>query len=205
MVTKELAIQIAQNTHKKAAADVRPGDTVRVHYKIVEGNKQRIQIFEGLVIGAKKSNTIQGSFTVRKVVDGVGVERTFPLHSPHVSKVERLKSGKVRQAKLTYVRKFALSPRRFRLKDKAIEGTIWQEVATEQQEIAQEESREEASLKAGQESPQVEQLEVAKPEESAENKADELPGQESGSDGRESSVEATPIEETPNSSDKSPN
>lgn len=115
---------------KDKVADVRPGETVKVHYKIREGGKERIQIFEGLVIGTKATKSFQGSFTVRKVVDGIGVERTFPLHSPWVTKVERVKSGKVRRAKLNYVREYAMS-RRFKLKDKGVEGTVWDEVASE--------------------------------------------------------------------------
>lgn len=115
-----------QATQMKAkVADVRPGETVKVHYKIREGGKERIQIFEGLVIGTKATKSFQGSFTVRKVVDGVGVERTFPFHSPWVTKVERVKSGKVRRAKLNFVREYAMS-RRFKLKDKGVAGAMWE-------------------------------------------------------------------------------
>ncbi len=117
---------------KEKVADVRPGETVKVHYKIREGGKERIQIFEGLVIGTKAIRSYQGSFTVRKVVDGVGVERTFPLHSPHLSKVERVKSGKVRRAKLNYIRGYALS-RRFKLKDKGLAGAMWEQEMPSQQ------------------------------------------------------------------------
>ena len=79
------------------------GDTVRVHNKIVEGNRERIQMFEGTVI-AKKNGGISETFTVRRVSYGVGVEKTFPLHSPRVDKVEVLRTGKVRRAKLYYLR-----------------------------------------------------------------------------------------------------
>ena len=115
-------------------ADVRVGETVRVHYKIREGNKERVQIFEGLVIATKSGKALQGSFTVRKVISGIGVERIFPLHSPWVVKIERLKSGKARQAKLNFVRKYALSSR-FKLKDKGVEGTIWEQVAKDKADI----------------------------------------------------------------------
>lgn len=115
---------------KGGSYDVRPGETVKVHYKIREGGKERIQIFEGLVIGTKATKSLQGSFTVRKVVDTIGVERTFPLHSPWVTKVERIKSGKVRRAKLNYVRNYALS-RRFKLKDTGVAGTVWDKPAPE--------------------------------------------------------------------------
>jgi len=81
----------------------RPGDTVRVHVKIKEGEKYRIQIFEGVVI-AKKNNGISSTFTVRKVSLGYGIERIFPLHSPIIDKLKVMKSGKVRRAKLYYLR-----------------------------------------------------------------------------------------------------
>ena len=81
----------------------RPGDTVRVHVKIKEGEKYRIQVFEGVVI-AQKNNGISSTFTVRKVSLGYGVERIFPVNSPNIDKVEVVKSGKVRRARLYYLR-----------------------------------------------------------------------------------------------------
>ena len=81
----------------------RPGDTVRVHVKIKEGDKYRIQVFEGVVI-AQKNNGISTTFTVRKVSFGYGIERIFPLHSPIIEKLEVMKSGKVRRARLYYLR-----------------------------------------------------------------------------------------------------
>lgn len=81
----------------------RSGDTVRVHVKIKEGDKYRIQVFEGVVI-ARKSNGISSTFTVRKVSFGYGIERIFPLHSPIIEKLEVVKSGKVRRARLYYLR-----------------------------------------------------------------------------------------------------
>ncbi|MDR0409449.1 MAG: 50S ribosomal protein L19 [Spirochaetaceae bacterium] len=81
----------------------RPGDTVKVHFKIVEGGKERIQIYEGLVIAIKNSR-IGRTFTVRKNSYGVGVERVFPIHSPRIAKIEVSRSGKVRRAKLYYIR-----------------------------------------------------------------------------------------------------
>lgn len=79
------------------------GDTVRVHFKIVEGTKERIQIFEGLVI-ARKNGGVRETFTVRKISFGVGVERTFPVHSPRIDKIEVTRKGDVRRAKLYYIR-----------------------------------------------------------------------------------------------------
>ena len=81
----------------------RPGDTVRVHVKIKEGDKFRIQVFEGVVIGIKH-NGVSSTFTVRKVSSGYGVERIFPVHSPIIDRLEVVKSGKVRRARLYYLR-----------------------------------------------------------------------------------------------------
>ncbi len=83
---------------------INPGDTVKVHQKIKEGDKERIQIFEGVVIAAKHGKGMSGTITVRKVVEQVGVERIFQIHSPSLEKIEVVKSGKVRRAKLYYLR-----------------------------------------------------------------------------------------------------
>lgn len=80
-----------------------PGDTVRVHVKVIEGGKERIQVFEGVVIGVKEG-TLRASFTVRKLSSGVGVERVFPTNSPRVAKIEVTRRGDVRRAKLYYLR-----------------------------------------------------------------------------------------------------
>ncbi len=80
-----------------------PGDTVAVHVKVVEGDKERIQVFQGVVI-TRKGQGMNTTFTVRKVSEGIGVERIFPLHSPNIAKIERLREGKVRRAKLYYLR-----------------------------------------------------------------------------------------------------
>ncbi len=81
----------------------RPGDTVRVHVKVVEGNRERIQMFEGVVIN-RKSSGVRETFTVRRVSYGIGVERTFPVHSPRLEKIEVVRRGIVRRAKLYYLR-----------------------------------------------------------------------------------------------------
>ncbi|ANB61147.1 large subunit ribosomal protein L19 [Anoxybacillus voinovskiensis] len=83
--------------------DFRPGDTVRVHVKVVEGNRERIQVFEGVVI-KRRGAGVSETFTVRKVSYGVGVERTFPVHTPKIAKLEVVRRGKVRRAKLYYLR-----------------------------------------------------------------------------------------------------
>lgn len=88
---------------KKEVPVIRIGDTVRVHNRIKEGTRERIQLFEGVVI-AKRGGGISETFTVRRVAYGVGVEKTFPLHSPNVEKVDVVRVGKVRRAKLYYIR-----------------------------------------------------------------------------------------------------
>jgi len=94
---------IAQDSIKKEPPKFSIGDTVRVHVRIQDGNKSRIQMFEGIVI-AKKHGGISETFTVRRISHGVGVERVFPIHSPTVDKVEIVREGKVRRAKLYYLR-----------------------------------------------------------------------------------------------------
>lgn len=94
---------IASQSVKAEKPVVEIGDTVKVHVKIKEGEKERIQLFEGTVI-AKKHGGVQETFTVRRISHGCGIERVFPIHSPNVEKVEIVRSGKVRRAKLYYLR-----------------------------------------------------------------------------------------------------
>ena len=89
---------------KKNVVPFKPGDTVKVHVKIVEGDKSRIQAFQGVCLG-RQNGGIRESFTVRKISNGVGVERVFPLHSPSVEAIEVVTRGQVRRAKLYYLRK----------------------------------------------------------------------------------------------------
>jgi len=97
-------IQAIEAAQMKAELDqFKVGDTVKVHFKIVEGKTERVQIYEGLVIAIKNSK-VGKTFTVRKISYGVGVERVFPLHSPRIVKVELVRPGKVRRAKLYYIR-----------------------------------------------------------------------------------------------------
>jgi large subunit ribosomal protein L19 len=95
--------------------DFRPGDTLKVHVRVVEGNKSRIQVFQGVVIRQQGSG-VRETFTVRKVSYGVGVERTFPLHTPVIEKIERVSRGDVRRAKLYYLRE--LRGKKARIKEK---------------------------------------------------------------------------------------
>ncbi|VVB55114.1 50S ribosomal protein L19 [uncultured archaeon] len=110
--------------------DLKPGDTIKVHQKIKEGDKERIQIFEGVVIAKKHGKGISATITVRKVVDGVGVERVFPIHSPSVEKFEVVRHGKVRRAKLYYLR--TAKGKKARLKKKEFAAAIADKPAEEQ-------------------------------------------------------------------------
>lgn len=92
------------NIEERKALDVRAGDTVKVHLKIQEKGKTRIQIFEGLVLAVKHGKESGGTFTVRKVMSGVGVEKIFPIYSPSIDKIEIVKRSKVRRSKLYYIR-----------------------------------------------------------------------------------------------------
>ena len=94
---------IEKENIKENVPEFNIGDTVKVYYKIIEGNKERIQVYEGTVI-ARRNGSVRESFTVRRVSFGVGVERTFPLYSPKIDKIEVVKRGKVRRAKLFYLR-----------------------------------------------------------------------------------------------------
>ncbi|MGA3150251.1 MAG: 50S ribosomal protein L19 [Candidatus Saccharimonadales bacterium] len=101
----ESVIQKIEAQQKKSAVvDVRPGDNARVHQKVREGNKERVQIFEGLVIRVSRKNSLTSSITVRRIASGVGVEKTFLVHSPSILKVEVTKRSKVRRNYLTYMR-----------------------------------------------------------------------------------------------------
>jgi large subunit ribosomal protein L19 len=95
------------------------GDTVRVHFRIVEGEKERIQVFEGVVIARKGQESANATFTVRRVAFGEGVERVFPLHSPRVEKVEVTREGRVRRAKLYFLRQRSGKAARVRAKGRA--------------------------------------------------------------------------------------
>ena len=97
------AIELVEKSQMTTRPDMKSGDTVKVHVKVREGDKERIQIFEGIVIGLHRGG-VRASFTVRKVSFGQGVERIFPLHSPTISKVEIVRSAKVRRAKLYFLR-----------------------------------------------------------------------------------------------------
>lgn len=95
--------QVAQLTSERAVPEFRPGDTVRVNVRVIEGNRERVQAYEGVCI-ARRNRGINSSFTVRKISYGEGVERVFPLYSPRIDSIDVVRRGKVRRAKLYYLR-----------------------------------------------------------------------------------------------------
>jgi large subunit ribosomal protein L19 len=126
MLKTDVAQLLLDKYGKKNAPALKAGDTVRVHQKIKEGDKERVQIFEGLVIAVKHGQGLNGTFTVRKIsAGGVGVERTYPLHSPNVVKVDRVKSAEVSRAKLYYMRNRKGKNARF--KNEGANAASWSE------------------------------------------------------------------------------
>ncbi|UCE25109.1 MAG: 50S ribosomal protein L19 [Candidatus Zixiibacteriota bacterium] len=115
---KRLA-QIEKNYLRDDLPQFASGDTVRVHVKIKEGDKERIQVFQGTVTGLRGGGT-GATFTVRKVSSGIGVERVFPLHSPNIAKIERIRAGQVRRKKLYYLRE--LTGKSARIKEQIMES-----------------------------------------------------------------------------------
>ena len=103
MSVNPLIAKITESQLRNYIPDFRAGDSVRVHARIVEGSRERIQIFEGVVI-KRRGEGISETYTVRKISNGIGVERTFPLHTPRVDKIEVTRHGRVRRAKLYYLR-----------------------------------------------------------------------------------------------------
>jgi large subunit ribosomal protein L19 len=115
---------------KEKFPDFKVGDTIRIYAKIVEGDKERLQSFEGVVI-AKKGGSVRETFTIRKIVQGVGVERIFPIHSPKVDRIKVIKQGRVRRAKLYYLRD-RVGSRATKIQDKSVQSTSDQPVAQAQ-------------------------------------------------------------------------
>ena len=114
MSVNPLIAKITVSQLRNDIPDFRAGDSVRVHARIVEGSRERIQIFEGVVI-KRRGEGISETYTVRKISNGIGVERTFPIHTPRVDKIEVVRYGKVRRAKLYYLR--ALQGKAARIKE----------------------------------------------------------------------------------------
>lgn len=133
----EIAQALEKKYGKKNPPRLQAGDTVRVHQRIKEGDKERVQVFEGLVIALKHGMGLDGSYTVRKIsAGGVGVERTFPVHSPNVVKVERIKTASVARAKLYYMRERL--GKRARFKHEGANYGVWDESAVVPEEVVEE-------------------------------------------------------------------
>ena len=115
-MSQQLINELTKSYLKTALPEFRAGDNVRVHVRIKEGNRERVQVFEGLVLKRQNGKGISGTFTVRKISFGCGVERTFPLHTPIIEKIEVTRRGKVRRAKLNYIR--SLSAKAARIKER---------------------------------------------------------------------------------------
>lgn len=158
------------NMEDRKNLGIKAGDTVRVHQKIEDKGKTRIQVFEGLVLGRKHGDEAGGTFTVRKVVDGIGVEKIFPIYSPLIDKIEIVRRSTVRRAKLYYIREkvtreIKRQMRRMRLMNVSSESEIEMKVEREKKEAeeaaaakADEEARaaEEAAVKAAEEAAKAE-------------------------------------------------
>lgn len=129
------------NIEERKAVDMRPGDTVRVWQKIQEGEKSRLQAFEGVVLAKKHGKENGGTFTVRKVIDGVGVERIFPLYSPVIDEIEVLKRAKVRRSKLYFIREKAAKDIRKRMKSELLEARKESKTDTSEAKKAKEEAK----------------------------------------------------------------
>ncbi len=114
-MSQQLIEAVTKSYMKTDVPEFRAGDTVKVHVRIKEGDKERIQIFEGLVI-YRHGGGISSTFTVRKMSSGIGVEKIFPVHSPMIAKIEVVRLGKVRRAKLSYIR--SLSAKAARIKER---------------------------------------------------------------------------------------
>ena len=149
---------------KKELPDIRPGDTVQVHQKIKEKNKERIQVFEGLVLARKHGKGISATITVRKVISGIGTEKIFPIHSPAIEKIKVVKRSKVRRAKLYYLRK--VKGKKARLKRKE-----FIEVMPKESKPVQKPAPEE--VMADKKEPEEKSKEESKPEEKTETQPEE--------------------------------
>lgn len=165
MTATEAAIPVSPvNTEARKNLGIKVGDTVRVYQKIQEKGKTRIQLFEGLVLARKHGNEAGATFTVRKVVDGIGVERIFPLYSPLIDRIEIIRRAKVRRAKLYYIReKVAREIKRQMRKMQNVH--IKEEVAVPEETQEQKAETAEESAEAQEQTTAVETVEETKAEE----------------------------------------
>ncbi|PIR85602.1 50S ribosomal protein L19 [Candidatus Kaiserbacteria bacterium CG10_big_fil_rev_8_21_14_0_10_44_10] len=181
------------NMEERKTLGIRPGDTVRVHQKIEEKGKTRLQVFEGVVLARKHGDEPGATFTVRKVASGVGVEKIFPLYSPLIDKIEIVKRSKVRRAKLYFIRdkvarEIKRQMRRFTQVTLGTESEI---------EVA---ARAEQEAKVAEEAAQAAEAEALKAEEEA--KAAKEAEEAAATPAEEAPVEETPTEEAPKEEEK---
>jgi len=186
---------------KKEVPDLRAGYQVRVHQKIKEGNKERIQVFGGMVIAVNSGHGVDATFTVRKIAEGIGVERVFPFHSPSIVKIEVQRSHKVRQAKLNYIRDLSGKSLRFQetdldLKEKSFDVPVEEEQASapEGEEVASETSEAAAEVPATEEKTKAPVEEETVPVAEAEQPKEESETEEKA-EASEEKVEDAPKEE----------
>ena len=157
---KTLIQEVQSKYLKNKVADIKSGDVVKIHQKIKEGNKERIQIYEGIVIKVHGSkNSLDGSFTVRRVSFGIGIERTFPFHLPTIVKIEKVKSIKTRQSRLYFLRN--LTDKQIRRRGELKGFEVWEEKASKEEEEALK-AKKEAAAKAKEEAKKKEQEELDK-------------------------------------------
>ena len=163
-------VQAVESEYLRSVPEFRPGDTVKVHVRVVEGSRERIQVFQGVVI-RRQGGGLRETFTVRKVSFGVGVERTFPVHSPSIAKLEIVTRGRVRRAKLYYLRDLRGKKARIKERRGADGGVIVE------QEIVEPEVADEAPEAAAEATLEATEADEA-PEAAEEATADEAPAGE---------------------------
>jgi large subunit ribosomal protein L19 len=144
---------IEQSYLRSDVPEFRPGDTVRVHVRVVEGNRERVQVFQGVVI-RRQNGGLRETFTVRKISFGVGVERTFPVHSPSIAKLEVVSRGQVRRAKLYYLRE--LRGKKARIKERRIDDAKLAAMEEAAAIAAAEDATEEAEAEIESREPEIE-------------------------------------------------
>lgn len=183
--------EIEDKQKKSAVVDVRSGDTVRVHQKISEGGKERIQVFEGLVIRTDRKKSLTSRITVRRVTSGVGVEKSYLLHSPLVMKVEVTKRSKVRRNYLSYMRQLTGKSARLTgvdfdkegvnaiVDEKALaeEQKMHEEAQAEHEAAEAKKAEEEAKVEAKVEAAKAEHEDSEKPAQKSEDKSDKKPAE----------------------------
>lgn len=193
-------VQEVQKSELKRVPELKPGYTIRVHQKIKEGNKERVQIFEGLIIKVGHGHGVEKTITVRKMFQGIGVEKIFPIHSPNIAKIEVKKKAKIRRSKLYYMR------------ERSGKSARLQERHVTDQERAEEEARMEAMIQEAVKADEKKQAEVAEtgqgaeeatpaaPEAVAAESAAEVaeePAKEVVEEAVKEAEEAAPVEEKP--------